>query len=305
MHSAQYIGRFAPSPTGPLHFGSLLAAMASYCDARKHKGLWHLRIDDIDPPRAMLGACDQIQHTLKAYGFRWDDEVLFQSQRTQKYRHTLAKLNELQLLFPCDCSRRRLAGHPIYPGFCNPVSTASIRSSADAAAIVQTKLIKGNQDHAIRITIDTAIWFDDQIQGEQVFSDGEPGDTIVVRRDDLFSYALACAIDDADGITHVVRGYDLLATTASQLAIIKRLDLQPPNYAHIPVVVNSDQQKLSKQTLAEPLDAMPALSTLLKAWEALGQKQLQASNIDAFWQKAVPAWDLASVPKQSQLDMPV
>lgn len=305
MKSAHYVGRFAPSPTGPLHFGSLLAAMASYCDARNHNGFWHLRIDDIDPPRAMPGAIEQIQQTLKTYGFNWDGDALLQSQRTQHYLRKLQKLNELHLLFPCDCSRRRLSNQPVYPGYCNPISTAPIRTTSEAAEIVKTKLLKGNQNQAIRITVDTTIWFNDRIQGEQVFDDGQPGDTIVVRRDDLFSYALACAVDDADGITHVVRGYDLLETTASQLAIIKRLDLQPPSYAHIPVVVNNEQQKLSKQTHAPSLDAMPVLITLLKAWKALGQCELQATTIDAFWLMAIPAWELASVPRQSQLDMPV
>lgn len=305
MKSAQYVGRFAPSPTGPLHFGSLLAAMASYCDARNHNGSWHLRIDDIDPPRAMPGAIEQIQQTLKAYGFSWDGEVLLQSLRTQHYLRKLQRLNELHLLFPCDCTRRRLRDQPVYPGYCNPISAAPIRTTIDAANIVKTTLRHGNQEHAIRVIVDTSIWFNDRIQGEQTFDDGEPGDTIVVRRDDLFSYALACAVDDADGITHVVRGYDLLSTTASQLAIIKRLDLPTPSYAHIPVVVNKEQQKLSKQTHAPSLDAMPVLITLLNAWKALGQCELQATTVDAFWLMAIPAWKLASVPMQSQLDMPV
>lgn len=305
MKSAQYVGRFAPSPTGPLHFGSLLAAMASFCDARKHQGVWHLRIDDIDPPRAMTNAADCIQHTLGNFGFRWDGPVILQSERTQLYKRKLLQLNELNLLFPCDCSRRVLANQSVYPGYCNPSSTPPIRTPKDAATQVHSKLINGNKNFSIRVIVDTTVWFDDLIQGTQVYSDGQPGDTIVVRRDDLFSYALACAIDDADGITHVVRGNDLLPTTASQLAVIKCLELQPPSYAHIPIVVNNEQQKLSKQTHAPALDTMPILDTLLKAWRALGQAEPCVASIDAFWLSAFDTWNLASVPKQSQITMPV
>lgn len=305
MTSAQYIGRFAPSPTGLLHFGSLLAALASYCDARKHNGLWQLRIDDIDPPREMPDATARIEQTLQTYGFTWDGPTIKQSARTRTYLDQLEQLNRLQLLFPCDCSRSRLANQSVYPGYCNPVLAASAQTPTEAIALVKEKLLRGNKNHAIRVMIDTDIWFNDLIQGEQVFSDGQPGDTIVVRRDDLFAYALACAIDDSDGITHVVRGSDLLPTTASQLAIMKRLSLQPPTYAHIPVAVNSEQQKLSKQTHALALDTMPTLATLRKAWQFLGQSELNADNIDGFWREAIPAWQLPRVPKQSQRHTPL
>jgi len=304
MKPAQYVGRFAPSPTGPLHFGSLLAAMSSYCDARSHNGLWFLRVDDIDPPRTVPGASEGIERTLKAYGFSWDGPVRKQSERSKHYLNKLTKLNELKMLFPCACSRSRLAKHSPYPGYCNPVSASSVSTTGDAAVKVRKKLKSGDKDHAIRIIIDTDVWFEDRIQGQQIFSDGQPGDTIVMRRDDLFAYTLACAVDDADGISHVVRGSDLLPTTAGQIAVIKHLGLEPPVYAHIPVAVNVEQQKLSKQTHAQALDTMQPLPTLLLAWQFLGQREINVATVDAFWQEAISLWELASVPRQSQLDTP-
>ena len=303
MKSAHYVGRFAPSPTGPLHFGSLLAAMASYCDAHNHQGTWHLRVDDIDPPRAMPCADEQIQRTLNSYGFHWDGPVIRQSERTELYYSKLNALNDLQLLFPCDCTRSRLAGETIYPGYCNPASSAN--TPHDAAKLVKEKLMAGNQQYAIRIIIDKAVEFDDLIQGPQHIGTELLGDTIVVRRDDLFAYALACAVDDADGISHVVRGSDLLTSTASQIAIMESLGLQPPSYAHIPIVVNTDQQKLSKQTRAHALDSMPILPTLHKAWQLLGQHAVTATSVETFWDTAIASWNLTRVPKQSQLDTPV
>lgn len=279
--------------------------MASYCEARNNNGVWHLRIDDIDPPRAMPDATNHFQDTLSTYGFEWDGPVIHQSQRTLHYQQKLQQLNDIQLLFPCDCSRSRLAKEPVYPGYCSPVSAVAVRSPKASADIVRRKLSNGNKDYAIRIIIDSAVWFDDDIQGHQRFVDGQPGDTIVVRRDDLFAYALACALDDASGITHVVRGSDLLPTTASQLAIMSRLKLEPPRYAHIPVAVNSDAQKLSKQTKAQALDTMPALPTLLQAWQFLGQRHIAVNSVSAFWQAAFSTWQLSNVPKQSQLQSPV
>ncbi len=305
MTSARYTGRFAPSPTGPLHFGSLLAAMASYCEARHHDGFWLLRIDDIDPPREVAGASSGIQKTLNAYGFEWDGNVIFQSQRTEFYRDKLTMLNEQHMLYPCNCSRSRLANHSVYPGFCDPATEEPIRTQHSAAKLVQQKILHGDLDHSIRISINESISFHDTVQGFQTYGDGEPGDIIVVRRDDLFAYSLACAVDDADGISHVVRGSDLLSTTASQIAIMKSLNMHQPVYSHIPVALNSKLQKLSKQTRAMALDSMPTLATLLQAWQFLGQVELNVSSIDTFWQSAIETWCLDSVPKQSQQATPI
>ena len=297
MTSAAYVGRFAPSPTGSLHFGSLLAALASCCDARSHGGIWRLRIDDIDPPRAIPDAADQFQKTLHSYGFEWDGPIVYQSERYDAYRQCLLQLNEKNKLYPCGCSRRDLRDKTIYPNTCKP-SLSVPSSTATAADQVVIKLASGDTQKAIRVSIDTNVVFDDLIQGEQFIEAGtQLGDTVVVRRDDLFAYALACAVDDADGITRVVRGADLLSTSAAQICIMELLDLAIPEYAHIPVALNANHQKLSKQTQAKPLDTMATLPTLQLAWRALGQSELDVHNVESFWQAAVPAWNLRRVPK--------
>ena len=301
MEPTRYVGRFAPSPTGPLHFGSLLAAMASYADAKSNNGLWRLRIDDIDPPRAQKGAVDQIPKTLQQFGFRWDGNIIHQSTRTASYQQALSELNRLKRLYACGCSRRDLSAHAFYPGTCRP-STAS-QSLDLARQQVQQKLTLSDKKVAIRVIMDNAIAFDDQIQGAQRFDvDKHFADAVLLRRDDLFSYALCCAVDDADEITHIVRGSDLLPTTATQISIIRLLEKQEPRYAHIPVVTNKEAQKLSKQTRADAIDGMPVLPTLLKAWRCLGQDKLQVSSESAFWEAAFKAWNLHKVPSVNAIE---
>jgi len=299
MTSAAYVGRFAPSPTGPLHFGSLLAAMASYCDARSHHGLWQLRIDDIDPPRAIPDAPALFQRTLHTYGFDWDGPIIFQSQRSDQYRQRLLQLNEKQRLYLCSCSRRELQHSRIYPNTCKPAS-GDQNGVVNAAAEVTTKLLSNpGINKAIRVSLDSEVTFEDQVQGVQLVNlTTQSGDIVVVRRDDLFAYALACAVDDADGITRVVRGADLLPTTAAQIRIMELLGLKSPAYAHIPVALNSDNQKLSKQTQAKPIDTMDTLPTLQRAWRGLGQSELDVHSIESFWQAAVEGWKLNNVPKK-------
>jgi len=296
--SAAYVGRFAPSPTGSLHFGSLVAALASCCDARSNNGIWRLRIDDIDPPRATPHAAAQFQETLHTYGFQWDGPIIFQSQRIDTYRKRLLQLNDKHKLYPCSCSRRDLGNHSIYPKTCRPPSGLP-NSHAKAASAVIEKLSHTDGKHALRVTIDSNVAFNDLIQGSQYLEAGKQlGDTVVVRRDDLFSYSLACAIDDASGISRVVRGADLLPTTAAQISIMQLLELDVPEYAHIPIALNSNSQKLSKQTQAKPIDAMAVLPTLRRAWQALGQKNLDVHSVSSFWQAAIPAWNLHSVPNR-------
>jgi len=298
MTSAAYVGRFAPSPTGSLHFGSLLAALASCCDARSHNGTWRLRIDDIDPPRAIPNAADQFQKTLFNYGFKWDGPIVLQSARGDTYKQCLLQLNEKHKLYPCGCSRQDLRNTSIYPNTCKP-SLNVPDSHTIAASQVVDKLTNRDTQKAIRVTIDTDVAFNDLIQGEQFVELGtQLGDTVVVRRDDLFAYALACAVDDADGITRVVRGADLISTSAAQIHIMELLNLNAPEYAHIPVAVNSNNQKLSKQTNAEPIDNMAVLPTLQLAWRALGQSELNVHSIESFWQAAIPAWSLHNVPRK-------
>ncbi len=297
MKPTNYIGRFAPSPTGQLHFGSLLSAVASYADARHNSGRWLLRIDDIDPPRTMPEAMQQIPHTLKHFGFCWDDDIIWQSKHTEQYQRALQALNEARLLYLCSCSRSMLRSSAIYPRFCKPASTTS-RNAHPAAIDVQHKLTVSDNQNAIRVIMDASVSFTDAIQGDRHYEAQKHfGDTVVVRRDELFSYALCCAVDDANGITHVVRGSDLLPTTAAQITIMKQLKLAVPNYAHIPVATNAQAQKLSKQTHAAPIDTMPTLPTLFKAWEFLGQVPFKTSTVESFWSQAIELWQLKRIPR--------
>jgi len=276
--------------------------MASYADARKSNGYWRLRIDDIDPPRAMPGAEKQIPRTLNNYGFNWDGEIIYQSERSAVYQHALKTLNQHGLLYPCGCSRRKLQGEAIYPGHCKPASTAS-QSQELATKQVQHKLSTSDNNVAIRVIMDASVSISDAIQGTQHFEAGEQfGDTVLVRRDELFSYALCCAVDDAAGFNHIVRGFDLLPTTAVQVRLMELLNLPVPNYAHIPVAINQEAQKLSKQTHAETIDSMPILPTLFKAWEFLGQEAIQANTVDAFWTSAIRQWQIERVPKHGTIN---
>jgi glutamyl-Q tRNA(Asp) synthetase len=234
-----YVGRYAPSPTGPLHFGSLVAALASWLDCRQAGGQWRLRMDDLDPPRVMPGAADVIQRQLESFGLTWDGEVLWQSRRTERY---VAALDQLRShLYPCTCTRRELEdsamaidGARVYPGAC--------RNGASGTRAPATR---------VRTTAQR-IEFEDRLQGPQSQSlERDIGDFVLRRADGLFSYQLAIVVDDADqGITDVVRGADLLQSTARQIWLQRLLGQPTPRYLHVPVVVNAQGEKLSKQTRA-------------------------------------------------------
>jgi len=247
------IGRFAPSPTGPLHFGSLLAAVGSYCDARAASGQWLLRIEDIDPPRAMAGAETLILRQLEAYGLAWDGEVLRQSTRTAAYLAALERLQAQGDVFWCRCSRAELArlGSIVCPGNCRAFTSP-------------------RKDAALRLRVpdNSLITFADAVFGPRQEDVHEAaGDFVLRRRDGLFSYQLAVVVDDAfQKITRVVRGADLLDNTARQILLQRRLQLPTPGYMHLPLAVNPDGSKLSKQNLATPLP-LPAVPQLL--WQAL------------------------------------
>ncbi|ASJ75301.1 tRNA glutamyl-Q(34) synthetase GluQRS [Granulosicoccus antarcticus] len=280
--AARPIGRFAPSPTGELHFGSLLAALASYCDARQRNGVWQLRIDDIDGPRSVPGSADAIQRSLESHGFQWDGPILWQSHRIERYHAALAALIDKQLVFACNCSRRSLPAGQIYPGHCRN----------------QLVTLTPVADHALRLHMLGKVEFTDAVQGLQQFDLSlDVGDSIVWRRDQLVSYALACAVDDADNVTHVVRGADLLEGTGAQLGIIKALDLRPPEYAHLPVAMDVNGDKLSKHSKAPPIDEFEPLTTLAQAWQALGQIDIEASSVTEFWSQAISHWQMARVPR--------
>ena len=243
-----YIGRFAPSPTGLLHIGSLLTALASYADARANRGKWLVRMEDLDPPREMPGAAAHILHTLEAFGFEWDGEVVWQSRRHSLYRDALGRLKEKGLLYPCYCSRKdwQAAAAQGADGF---VYNGRCRRPED----------RPNTDKppAWRIRVnDETIGFDDGIVGHYAQNLARDiGDFVLLRADGFWAYQLAVVADDADqGITHIVRGQDLLVSTPRQIYLQRCLGCATPHYAHLPLLVNKHGQKWSKQTLAPALD---------------------------------------------------
>jgi glutamyl-Q tRNA(Asp) synthetase len=280
------VGRFAPSPTGPLHFGSLVAAVASYCDAKSRGGKWLLRIEDVDLTRKVAGASENIIDTLERYGFQWDGDITYQSQRTALYEQALANLRQQNLAYPCTCSRKEIADSSslqgiegaIYPGICllHP--------------------LKPNTPTAWRLkTNDSSISFQDLIQGTlQHNMAREIGDFVIKRADGLYSYQLAVVVDDAlQGITHVVRGADLLNSTTRQIYLQQLLGYPTPVYAHIPLVMNADGQKLSKQTLAEALPNDLVIATLLQSFRFLPNfpKPIPTyGKLSDLWQWALEAW---------------
>ena len=243
-----YIGRFAPSPTGLLHIGSLLTALASYADARANRGKWLVRMEDLDPPREMPGAAAHILHTLEAFGFEWDGEVVWQSRRHSLYRDALGRLKEKGLLYPCYCSRKDWQAEAaqgadgfVYNGRCRRPED---RPHTD-------------KPPAWRIRVnDETIGFDDGIVGHYAQNLARDiGDFVLLRADGFWAYQLAVVADDADqGITHIVRGQDLLVSTPRQIYLQRCLGFATPHYAHLPLLVNKHGQKWSKQTLAPALD---------------------------------------------------
>lgn len=249
----QYRGRFAPSATGALHLGSIFAALISYLDARHHHGTWLIRVDDLDRLRCKPEFNTLILKTLESFGLVPDEPPAFQSERVEQYQRALTQLDQHGLLYNCTCSRKRLPRGP-YPGHCR------IRLQSRQAL---------HQDMAVRIdTHDLATNFDDAIQGW--VQPDHPGDFIVKRRDNIIAYQLACAIDESiDGITHVIRGIDLLPSTPMQRFISQRLGLACPAYGHFPVLVDSAGEKLSKQTFAAPVDPAFPGSTYARIAELL------------------------------------
>lgn len=291
----EYKGRFAPSPTGPLHFGSLVAAVGSYLQARHQKGKWLIRIDDIDPPREEKGAADNILTTLEQFGFEWDEEVYYQSKRQAYYQEIVDELTRQQLAYPCSCSRSSILkktgqhkGEIIYPGFC------------------RNGPLEKSSDYSIRLRTDgELIQFHDRLMGEhKVNLEKTQGDFILQRRDHFFSYHLASGIDDAEqGITEVVRGSDLLNCTPSQLYVQHILKLRSPQYCHLPIAVSPDGQKLSKQNHARPIASQDAANLLVKTLKFLGQMpsiELTNSSKEEVWNWAIAHWQLDLVPLTSQ-----
>lgn len=285
MRHSDYRGRFAPSPTGPLHFGSLVAAVGSYLEARFHNGTWLVRMEDIDTPRTVAGAADDILRTLEACGLHWDETILYQSRRTAAYEDALGELQRIGAAYPCACTRREIADSalhgidgPVYPGTC------------------RNGLPQGREARAWRVrTDDQAIVFDDELQGRIVqHLESEIGDFVVKRADGLFAYQLAVVVDDASqNISHVVRGADLLASTPRQIHLQRLLGLTTPHYMHLPVAVNEAGEKLSKQTLAAPVDKNRPSATLWHALAFLQQQppqELQQENPGTVLEWAASNW---------------
>lgn len=289
----EYVGRFAPSPTGPLHFGSLLAAVASRLEAHCHGGRWLLRIEDIDPPRERPGATRRILEALERYGFEWDGPVIYQSRNETSHRAALKRLLAAGQAYPCGCSRRDLLDAPagllgrIYPGTCRNGSNAS--------------------EFAIRVrTDDSQTGFADRLQGTQHQRlESESGDFVVLRRDGLIAYQLAVVVDDYEqGISDVVRGIDLMDSTPRQIWLQRLLGYPTPSYAHIPIATNAAGIKLSKNTGAPAVSLEAVEATLIAALKALRQSPpdtLASAGTRAIWDWSLAHWDLHKLDGYRQL----
>jgi len=289
LTAKEYRGRFAPSPSGLLHFGSLIAALASYLDAKHHNGTWLVRIDDIDPPREQQGASTAILKTLDAFGLHWDEQVIYQSQQTQLYNQVLSDLAQQNLTYNCQCTRaqiKTLGG--IYQGTCKTLNLS-------------------NTNNAVRLINQVAIsQFSDLIQG-QVNCDINLAkeDFILKRKDGLFAYQLAVVVDDIEqNITHVIRGCDLLEPTARQLSFFNILKQPPPQYGHIPIAVTTQGFKLSKQNKAPAIDNNHPQPALIAALTFLGQqteKDMVNARVEEIVNWAIKHWQRDKIPQTTEI----
>jgi glutamyl-Q tRNA(Asp) synthetase len=291
-----YVGRFAPSPTGPLHIGSLITAVASYLEARSHRGRWLVRMEDVDGPRSIRTVANTILHQIEAHGLQWDGEVLWQSNRTTAYQDLLTHLCKTGQAYPCACTRKEIAdssllaadGSHRYPGTC------------------RNGLADGRHARAWRVkTEDCLLTWQDLIQGSQQENIWQDlGDFILLRADGQFAYQLAVVADDAyQGITHIVRGADLLGSAGRQIFLQRLLGYTQPVYAHLPIATNIRHEKLSKQTLAKPIDTRTPTQNIWHALKFLGQTppfELQKDNLGTLLQWALAHWQLSAVPPLHQ-----
>ena len=285
MTASTYIGRFAPTPSGHLHFGSLVAALASYLDARAHHGRWLMRMEDLDPPREEPGAQAAILHALESYGFEWDGELVRQSERHDAYAKVLNDMFNHGLAYACTCSRKQLEPYNgVYPGLCR-------------------NAVHAQQDAAIRLRVpELEYHFIDRVQGEfRQHLGRDAGDFIIRRRDGLYAYQLAVVLDDAwQGITDIVRGADLLDSTPRQLYLQELLGLRQPRYLHVPLIVQPDGNKLGKSYRSAPLTADQATPLLLRALRALGQQtdtQLLHASPRELLDWGIAHWDATRIPR--------
>ncbi len=286
-----YRGRFAPSPSGLLHFGSLIAALASFLDAKHYQGKWLVRIEDIDPPREQKGASSAILKTLECYGLHWDEQVLYQSNQSKLYQEVLAYLQHKQLCYYCQCTRAQIkAIGGIYQGHC--------------------QILNHNKQHsAIRLNNQYGLFhFDDIFQGSVTCNTALASeDFIIHRKDGLFAYQLAVIVDDIEqNINTIVRGCDLLEPTARQLTFFKTLNAQTPQYGHVPLAVTSDGFKLSKQNKAPAIDNDNPQQSLISALTFLGQEpmtDLSTASVEEIINWATLNWQRAKVPNQKKISI--
>jgi len=284
-----YRGRFAPSPSGLLHFGSLVTALASYLDAKHHHGTWLVRIEDIDPPRELVGASSEILNTLEAYGLHWDEDVLYQSQQSQYYQQTLQQLADKQLTYNCQCTRaqiKKLGG--IYSSTCRTLHLPAT-------------------NNATRLVNNVGIFeFNDTIQGQYIGDQSSAAeDFTLVRKDGLFAYQLAVVVDDIfQNITHVVRGCDLLEPTLRQLSFFNVLNVKAPIYSHIPLAVTQDGYKLSKQNKAPAINNKNPQPALIAALHYLGQnppEDLIFEPVESIIKWAISHWSISKITQKKEI----
>ena len=292
----KYRGRFAPSPTGPLHFGSLIAAVGSFLQARSQSGEWLVRMEDLDVLRCVKGTDKIILDTLEHYGLNWDSDVIYQSQRDSAYHEALKQLESTDACYACACSRKDIeqltaeeTTNSVYPGTC------------------RDGIPEGKVARSIRARVeDQAIGFNDALQGDiSQALNTDVGDFIIKRTDGLFAYQLAVVVDDAlQGITEIVRGSDLLDSTPRQIWLQQKLGYSTPAYLHLPIAVNTAGKKLSKQTYAAAISRDDPRPALLAGLDFLGQQPdpgLTNCDLDSLWQWAIQNWNPQNIPAQREL----
>jgi len=282
MNPVPVIGRFAPSPTGDLHFGSLVSAVGSYLEARSAGGKWLLRIEDIDPPREVAGSAQRIIEDLARLGLQPDGPVLYQSSRLTAYQESIEQLLQGGLAYPCGCSRKDLPASGIYPGTC------------------RAGIPPGRKPRSVRLRVDTGdCSFRDRVQGPVSGPLANPGGDFIIRRaDGLYAYQLAVVVDDHyQGVTQVVRGADLLDSTGRQIILQRALGLPTPDYMHLPVAVSADGKKLSKRSRTDPVKHQEPALAVSEALRFLGQQPPPHKSLTSLWQWAIENWDNSLIPR--------
>ncbi|WP_425879332.1 tRNA glutamyl-Q(34) synthetase GluQRS [Acinetobacter sp. TWP2-2-3] len=280
-----YVGRFAPSPTGPLHFGSLITAVASYCDAKANQGTWLVRVEDTDIPRIYPGSEEHILRAMDAFQLEPDAEIIFQKDRLDIYEDVIQQLRQQGLVYACQCTRKMLGSNHIYQDTCRDLSLAF-------------------EHQAIRLKVeDVEICFEDRLQGRHCSElKKDLGDFVLKRRDGIINYQLAVVVDDyLQGMTHVVRGADLLDNTERQIYLGQLLGYPRLSYMHLPLAMNDQGQKLSKQNLAQALDLTQAPQLLKQALQALHQAEVDLDTPERMLQQAVVQWDIERIPHTTEL----